>query len=99
MYAPSFLLRTGLSHLHFFTSARSPSQGTAVDGDVHCTSNQVGQRFCDTVFPSCEGQLLISPHPHVVVAILIFKTRATLQRYFYYDFLICECHTYILLVV
>jgi hypothetical protein len=40
MHAPRFLLRTELSHLHFYERSTS-SQGAAVDGG-DCAFNQVG---------------------------------------------------------
>jgi hypothetical protein len=48
MHTPRFVLRTGLSHLRFF-ERRMSSQGVAINGGVHCSSKQVGQRLSNIV--------------------------------------------------
>jgi hypothetical protein len=84
-----------------FYERPTSSQGTAVDRGVYCASNQVCQRFCHTVFPKRERQLLIFTHPHVVVTSFIFEdTCDNIKIFFCYcDFLIRVCRMYILLVI
>jgi hypothetical protein len=78
MQAPRFLFRTGLSHLHFFTSAGCGAKVLLSTGASIAVPTGSVIDPLTTFFPSRGRQLLISPHPHIVVAVLVFLTRVIL---------------------
>jgi hypothetical protein len=72
MHAPRFLLRTELSHLRVFYEHPTSSQGVVVDGGAYFASTRSVNDSLTPFFPNHGRRLLISLHPHAVIAVFVF---------------------------